>query len=164
MPLELRLFEFITSWTPWHNAQHEILYWMVLGPRTLKFRDIKILRFWVMGFQGFATYPNFKVLGFQGLETIRLLRSWVFRVSLHIEILRSWVSRVLRHITILRSRVSRVPRHKGRALDSRSIKVPDLGLSEPRISDLFGTLAQVCLQYLRLTFESVLAELCSILT
>ena len=26
----------------------------------------------------------------------------------------------------------------------RSIKVPDLGLSEPRISNLFGTLAQVC--------------------
>ena len=26
----------------------------------------------------------------------------------------------------------------------RSIKVPDLELSEPRISDLFGTLAQVC--------------------
>ena len=27
----------------------------------------------------------------------------------------------------------------------RSIKVPDLGLSEPRISNLFGTLAQVCI-------------------
>ena len=31
----------------------------------------------------------------------------------------------------------------------RSIKVPDLGLSEPRISDLFGTLAQVWLGGLR---------------
>ena len=30
----------------------------------------------------------------------------------------------------------------------RSIKVPDLGLSEPRISDLFGTLAQVWLPHL----------------
>ena len=71
------------------------------------------MRFWVLGFQGFATYPNFKVLGFQGLATIKILRSWVFRVSLHIKILRSWVSRVLRHNTILRSWVSRVPRQKG---------------------------------------------------
>ena len=53
------------------------------------------MRFWVLGFQGFATYPNFKILGFQGLAT--------------------WVSRVLRHNTILRSWVSRVPRQKGRA-------------------------------------------------
>ena len=59
------------------------------------------MRFWVLGFQGFATYPNFKVLGFQGLATIKILRSWV--------------SRVLRHNTILRSWVSRVPRQKGRA-------------------------------------------------
>ena len=87
---------------------------MVQGPRTLKSRDIKILRFWVLGFQGFATYPNFKVLGFQGLATIKILRSWVSKVSLHIEILRSWVSRALQHITILRSWVSRVPRQKGR--------------------------------------------------
>ena len=78
-------------------------------------RDIKILRFCVLGFQGFATYPNFKVLGFQGLATIKILRSWVFRVSLHIKILRFWVSKVLRHNTILRSWVSRVPRQKGRA-------------------------------------------------
>ena len=70
---------------------------------------------WVLGFQGFATYPNFKVLGFQGLETIKILSSWVSRVSLHIKILRSWVSRVLRHNTVLRSWVSRVPRQKGRA-------------------------------------------------
>ena len=88
---------------------------MVLGPRSFKSRDIKILRVWVLGFQGFATYPNFKVLGFQGLATIKILRSWVFRVSLNIKILRSWVSRVLRHNTILRSWVSRVPRQKGRA-------------------------------------------------
>ena len=84
-------------------------------PRVLKSRGIKILRFWVLGFQGFATYPKFKVLGFQGLATIKILRSWVFRVSPHITILRSWVSRVLRHVTILRSWVSRVPRQKGRA-------------------------------------------------
>ena len=64
-------------------------------------RGITILRFWVLGFQGFATYPNFKILGFQGLATIKILRSWV--------------SRVLRHNTILRSWVSRVPRQKGRA-------------------------------------------------
>ena len=31
----------------------------------------------------------------------------------------------------------------------RSIMVPDLGLSEPRISNLFGTLAQVCRQHLK---------------
>ena len=78
-------------------------------------QDIKSLRFWVLGFQGFATYPNCKVLGFQGLGTIKILRSWVFKVSLHIKILRSWVSRVLRHDTILRSWVSRVPRKKGHA-------------------------------------------------
>ena len=82
---------------------------------SFKSGDIKILRFWVLGFQGFATYPNFKDLGFQGLATIKLLRSWVFRVSLHIRILWSWVSRVLRHNTILSSWVSRVPRQKGRA-------------------------------------------------
>ena len=81
----------------------------------LSLEDIKIWRFLVLGFQGFATYPNFKVLGFQGFATIRILRSWVFRVSLHIKILRSWVSRVLRHNTILRSWVSRVSRQKGRA-------------------------------------------------
>ena len=81
----------------------------------LKSRDIKILRFWFLGFQGFATYPNFEVLGFQGLATIEILRSWVSRDSLHIKILMSWVSRVLRHIKILRSWVSRVPRKKGRA-------------------------------------------------
>ena len=85
------------------------------GPRSFKPRDIKIVRFSVLGFQGFATYPHFKVLGFQGLATIKILRSWVFRVSLHIKILRSWVSRVLRHNTISRSWVSRVPRQKGRA-------------------------------------------------
>ena len=68
-----------------------------------KSRDIKILRFWFLGFQGFATYPNFEVLGFEGLATIEILRSWVSRVSLYIKILRSWVSRVLRHIKILRS-------------------------------------------------------------
>ena len=85
------------------------------GPRTLKSRDIKILRFWALGFLGFATYPNFKVLGFQGLATIKILRSWVFWVSLHIKISRSWVSKVLRQITILMSWVSRVPRQKGRA-------------------------------------------------
>ena len=88
---------------------------MVQGPRSFKPRDIKFLRFCVLGFQGFATYPNFKVLGFQGLATIKILRSWVFRVSLHIKILRSLVSRVLRHNTILRSWVYRVPRQKGRA-------------------------------------------------
>ena len=54
-------------------------------------RPIKILRFWVLGFHGFATYPNFKVLGFQGLATVIILRSWVFRVSMHIKILRFWV-------------------------------------------------------------------------
>ena len=68
-----------------------------------------------MGFQGFATYPNFKILGFQGLATIKILRSWVSRVSLHIKILSSCVSRVLRHVIILRSWVSRIPRQKGRA-------------------------------------------------
>ena len=82
---------------------------------SFKSRDIKILRFWVLGFQGFATYQNFKVLGFQSLVTIKILRSWVFRVSLPVQILRCWVSRVLRHNTILRSWVSRVPRQKGRA-------------------------------------------------
>ena len=83
---------------------------MVLGPS----RDINILRFWVLGFLGFATYPNFKVLGFQGLATIKILRSWVLWVSLHIKISRSWVSKVFRQITILVSWVSRVPRQKGR--------------------------------------------------
>ena len=53
---------------------------MVQGPRIFKSRDIKILRFWVLGFQGFATYPNFEVLVFQGLATIEILRSWVSRV------------------------------------------------------------------------------------
>ena len=73
------------------------------------------MRFWVLGFQGLATYPNFKVLGFQGLATIRTLKSWVFWVSPHIKISRSWVSKVLQQITILMSWVSRVPRQKGRA-------------------------------------------------
>ena len=88
---------------------------MVLGPRTLKSRDIKILRFWVLGFLGFATYTNFEALGFQGLATIKILMSWVFWVSLHIKTSRSWVSKVLWQITILMSWVSRVPRQKGRA-------------------------------------------------
>ena len=30
------------------------------------------MRFWVLGFLGFATYPNFKVLGFQSLATIKI--------------------------------------------------------------------------------------------
>ena len=85
------------------------------GQGLLSLETSKNFRFWVLGFQGFATYPNFKVLGFQGLATNKILRCWVFRVSLHIKILRSWVSRVLRHNTILRSWVSRVPRQKGRA-------------------------------------------------
>ena len=93
----------------WNSA------WNGVGSKDFKSRDIKILRLWVLGFPGFATYPNFEVLGFQDLATIEILRSWVSRVSLHIKILRSWVSRVLRHIKILRSWVSRVPRRKGRA-------------------------------------------------
>ena len=113
----------------------------VLNDVGSKSRVIKILRFWVLGFLGFATYLNFKFLGFQGLATIKILRSWVFWVSLHIKISRSWVSKVLRHITILMSWVSRVPRQND-VQGPRSIKVPDLGLSDPRISDLFGTLAQ----------------------
>ena len=55
------------------------------------------MRFWVLGFQSFATYTNFKVLGFQSLAITKILGSWVSRVSLHITILRSWVSRILRH-------------------------------------------------------------------
>ena len=73
------------------------------------------MRFWVLGFQSFATYTNFKVLGLQGLAIAKILGSWVSRVSLHITILRSWVSRILRRITILMSWVSRVPRQKGSA-------------------------------------------------
>ena len=66
--------------------------------------SLEASKFWgsgFLGFQGFATYPNFKILGFQGLAAIKILRSWV--------------SRVLRHNTISRSWVSRVPRQKGRA-------------------------------------------------
>ena len=73
------------------------------------------MRFWVLGFQSFATYTNFKVLGLQGLAIAKILGSWVSRVSLHITILRSWVSRILRRITILMSWVSRVPQQKGSA-------------------------------------------------
>ena len=115
------------------------------GPRTLKSRDIKILRFWALGFLSFATYPNFKVLGFQGLATIKISRSWVFWVSLHIKISRSWVSKVLRQITIWCPGFPE-SHDKKDVQGPRSIKVPDLGLSEPRISDLFGTLAQVWYQ------------------
>ena len=78
----------MSSWLTTYNLPPSInrlkptAYNLKLPPTT----DIKILRFWVLGFQGFATYANFKVLGFQGLATIKILRSWVFRVSLHIKI------------------------------------------------------------------------------
>ena len=158
---------------------------MVSGPYSrdqglLSLEASTFLRFWALGFQGFATYPKFKVLGFQGLATIKILRSWVFRVSLHIKILRSWVSRVLRHITILRSWVSRVPRQKGRAR-SKIHQGPrpwtqrtqdlgpfwDLGTSLLRIFD-FGAgdnpsqLFELCplFQLTRVTFDPALPYLC----
>ena len=74
------------------------------------------MRFWVLGFQGFATYPNFKVLAVRGSWDCQNSEVLGFQgLTLHIKILRSWVSNVLRHNTILRSWVSRVPRQKGRA-------------------------------------------------
>ena len=82
--------------------------------------------------------------------------SWVSRVSPHIQILRSWVSKVLRlskfwgpgfsgSHCISKSWGPGFPGSYGitQFWGPRSIKVPDLGLSEPSISNLFGTLAQV---------------------
>ena len=92
------------------------------------------------------------------------------RVSPHIQILRSWVSRVLRlskfwgpgfsgshciskswgpgfpgSCGITQFWGPGFPESHGKkdVQGPRSVKVPDLGLSEPRISNLFGTLAQV---------------------
>ena len=111
--------------------------------------------------------------GLLSLETSKFWGSgsWVSRVSPHIQILRSWVSRVLRLSKFwgpgfsgshCRSKYwgpgfpgscgitqfwgPGFPESHGKkdVQGPRSIKVPDLGLSEPRISNLFGTLAQVC--------------------
>ena len=96
--------------------------------------------------------------------------SWVSRVSPHIQILRSWDSKILRlsqfwgpgfsgshciskswgpgfpgSCGITQFWGPGFPESHGKkdVQGPRSIKVPDLGLSEPRISNLFGTLAQV---------------------
>ena len=82
--------------------------------------------------------------GLLSLETSKFWGSgsWVSRVSPHIQILRSWVSKVLR---LSKFWGPGFPESHGKkdVQGPRSIKVPDLGLSEPRISNLFGTLAQV---------------------
>ena len=100
-----------------------------------------------------------RVQGLSSLETSKFWGSgfWVSRVSPHIQILRSWVSRVLRlskfwgpgfpgscDISQFWGPGFPESHDKKDVQAPRSIKVPDLGLSEPRISDLFGTLAQVC--------------------
>ena len=65
--------------------------------------------------------------------------SWVSRVSPHIQILRSWASKVLR---LSKFWGPGFPESHGKkdVQGPRSIKVPDLGLSEPRISNLLGNL------------------------
>ena len=74
------------------------------------FKASRHQHFEILGFQGFAIYPNFKVLDSQGLATIKILRSWVSRVLRYITILRSWVSRVPRQKRRARSKIHQGPR------------------------------------------------------
>ena len=86
----------------------------------------------VLGFQGLATYANVEVLGFQGLAAYGCFKVLGFQ-----GLAAYGCFKVLGFQGLATKMTMQGP---------GSIKVPDLGLCEPWISDLFGTLAHVWFQ------------------